>query len=167
MQTKRLTTGLSLVEVALTLALAAALVAAVQIYYHTASEKLKTERTLAQATQIIAAVGHLFGMRNDFSGLSNATIIPEMDAQSVDGGHLESPFKGAIVVSSQQLGRWSLMESGLPLQACMRLASQRFGSALTRTVVNQQPLVAGRPLPAQLASLCHRGDDNQLTLYFR
>lgn len=137
--------GLSLIESAMVLALAATVTAGVMFYYQSASDSNKTQAAISEVMSATSAINGLYIGRSDYSGLSesvliNSSAIPDnyKDQQNTKirnpfGGNLSVKAKGA---SSQASFGYHITLDNLPKSACVSLATLNLGTSAAGYGVN-------------------------------
>lgn len=131
--------GLSLIESAMVLALAATVTAGVMFYYQSASDSNKTQAAISEVMSATSAINGLYiGQSNyeglDVSVLKNSSAIPDNYKRD---GKIMNPFGGDLNVSvptnnaggtSSNYG-YALKLTQLPKSACISLATLNLGTS--------------------------------------
>lgn len=127
--------GLSLIESAMVLALAATVTAGVMFYYQSASDSNKTQSAISEVMSATSAINGLYiGQSNydglDVSVLKNSSAIP--DNYKNDSG-ISNPFGGALMVgaadtNNNNFGYYIKLDK-LPKSACVSLATLNLGTS--------------------------------------
>lgn len=130
--------GLSLIESAMVLALAATVTAGVMFYYQSASDSNKTQAAISEVMSATSAINGLYiGQSNyqglDVSVLKNSSAIPDNYKKD---GKIMNPFGGDLDVSiprntggtSSNYG-YALKLTQLPKSACISLATLNLGTS--------------------------------------
>lgn len=127
--------GLSLIESAMVLALAATVTAGVMFYYQSASDSNKTQSAISEVMSATSAINGLYIGQSDYDGLNvsvlkNSSAIP--DNYKNDSG-ISNPFGGALMVgaagtSNNSFGYYIKLDK-LPKSACVSLATLNLGTS--------------------------------------
>ena len=126
--------GLSLIESAMVLALAATVTAGVMFYYQAASDSNKTQAAISEVMSATSAINGLYIGQNGYSGLSadvlkNSSAIPDNYKK---GSDIMNPFGGQLQVGvptgSPGYG-YHLSLTSLPKSACISLATLNLGTS--------------------------------------
>lgn len=128
--------GLSLIESAMVLALAATVTAGVMFYYQSASDSNKTQSTISEVMSATSAINGLYIGQSDYDNLSasvlkNSSAIPDNYKK---GENIMNPFGGELQVgasSSSNKGSFGyhLTLTKLPKSACISLATLNLGTS--------------------------------------
>ncbi|KDU27921.1 major structural subunit of bundle-forming pilus [Escherichia coli 3-373-03_S4_C3] len=137
--------GLSLIESAMVLALAATVTAGVMFYYQSASDSNKTQAAISEVMSATSAINGLYIGRSDYSGLSesvliNSSAIPDnyKDQQNIK---IRNPFGGNLSVSAKGTNSsasfgYHITLDNLPKSACVSLATLNLGTSAAGYGVN-------------------------------
>lgn len=183
MKEKKNEVGLSLIESAMVLALAATVIAGVMFYYQSASDSNKTQAAISEVMSATSAINGLYAGRANYHDLDaevliNSSAIPDSYKDTIKYTIL-NPFGGQLLVESNNEGNvewgYRLALTNLPSSACISLATLNLGtSAAAYAVLSDDNGFAnwsdvkhkGRPLsPAEAASSC-QDDKNNVVTYF-
>lgn len=167
---KRQRRGLTLIEAAMVLAILALVVAGVMMFYQNASTNQKITSAASQVSSIQQAVRSMYAGQANYAGLQNSDIISALPKSMQVGtsDSLRNAFNGAIVVDSVANGSnadaaFTIAFSGLPSEACVRLAAVDIGrSALSIKIGSgseRQPPVS----PGDAQSDCGSGNNSTIT----
>lgn len=127
--------GLSLIESAMVLALAATVTAGVMFYYQSASDSNKTQSAISEVMSATSAINGLYIGQSNYDGLDvnvlkNSSAIP--DNYKNDSG-ISNPFGGALMVgaagtNNNSFGYYIKLDK-LPKSACVSLATLNLGTS--------------------------------------
>lgn len=128
--------GLSLIESAMVLALAATVTAGVMFYYQAASDSNKTQAAISEVMSATSAINGLYIGQNSYSGLTasilkNSSAIPE---NYKNGNQIMNPFGGNLTVDAADASAagnfgYHLTLDKLPKSACISLATLNLGTS--------------------------------------
>lgn len=182
--------GLSLIESAMVLALAATVTAGVMFYYQSASDSNKTQAAISEVMSATSAINGLYIGQSSYSGLQakvlvNSSAIPDNYKDTVNSKIL-NPFGGELKVevptnSSSSYG-YSLTLEKLPKSACINLATLNLGTSAAGygigmtnlngvsfqsniTTTGQAKLTA--ITPAEAADACTDGNANKVSYFMK
>ncbi|HDT3926241.1 pilus assembly protein [Escherichia coli] len=178
--------GLSLIESAMVLALAATVTAGVMFYYQSASDSNKTQAAISEVMSATSAINGLYIGQSDYNGLrtnvlKNSSAIPDNYKK---GEKIMNPFGGDLEVAvpngtSAGYG-YSLKLTQLPKSACISLATLNLGTSAAGYGVNNADSVTtlgdsitngvkkGAITPSEAASNCSReGSGNSVTYFMK
>ncbi len=127
--------GLSLIESAMVLALAATVTAGVMFYYQSASDSNKTQSAISEVMSATSAINGLYIGQSDYSELNvnvlkNSSAIP--DNYKTNTNKILNPFGGELKVGPANTGRgfgYYLGLENLPKSACISLATLNLGTS--------------------------------------
>lgn len=184
--------GLSLIESAMVLALAATVTAGVMFYYQSASDSNKTQSAISEVMSATSAINGLYIGQSDYGSLSesvlkNSSAIPDNYKK---GEKIMNPFGGELEVgasaSSNGTFGYHLTLTGLPRSACISLATLNLGtSAAGYGIKISNPsshtefdakLASGKAkktaiTPSEAANAsnggCQDGNDNRVTYFMK
>lgn len=129
--------GLSLIESAMVLALAATVTAGVMFYYQSASDSNKTQSAISEVMSATSAINGLYIGQSGYTGLEpavllNSSAIPE-SYKNTTTKKIYNPFGGELKVGSAANGAFGyyLALEGLPKSACISLATLNLGTSAT------------------------------------
>lgn len=175
--------GLSLIESAMVLALAATVTAGVMFYYQSASDSNKTQSAISEVMSATSAINGLYIGQSSYNGLSatvlkNSSAIPE---NYKSGDKIMNPFGGELKVGhaapDKGFGYYIALEN-LPKSACISLATLNLGTSAagygvrdnangleninfaSDTTVRKTPIS-----PSDAAGMCN-GTTNKVVAYF-
>ncbi|HFT9678826.1 TPA: type 4 pilus major pilin [Escherichia coli] len=129
--------GLSLIESAMVLALAATVTAGVMFYYQSASDSNKTQSAISEVMSATSAINGLYIGQNGYNGLNagvlkNSSAIPENYKK---GDEIMNPFGGKLEVGTPTAGTanaafgYYIHLTDLPKSACISLATLNLGTS--------------------------------------
>lgn len=137
--------GLSLIESAMVLALAATVTAGVMFYYQSASDSNKTQSAISEVMSATSAINGLYIGQSGYSGLSsqvllNSSAIPDNYKDSTTR-KIRNPFGGELLVepsegASKGFG-YHITLTNLPKSACVSLATLNLGTSAAGYGINQ------------------------------
>ncbi|KDX40988.1 type 4 pilus major pilin [Escherichia coli] len=180
--------GLSLIESAMVLALAATVTAGVMFYYQSASDSNKTQSAISEVMSATSAINGLYIGQSNYENLSvtvlkNSSAIPDNYKK---GNAISNPFGGDLNVgpagqSNTNFGYY-LELTKLPKSACISLATLNLGTSaagygiginnLTSNITFQTALTAkgqakGTAIsPSEAAVACDNDSNDNKVVYF-
>ncbi|HHZ9912203.1 TPA: type 4 pilus major pilin [Escherichia coli] len=132
--------GLSLIESAMVLALAATVTAGVMFYYQSASDSNKTQSAISEVMSATSAINGLYIGQSDYNNLTanvliNSSAIPDNYKKN---GKIMNPFGGELVVAAATNGQYGykLQLTQLPKSACISLATLNLGTSAAGYGIN-------------------------------
>ncbi len=134
--------GLSLIESAMVLALAATVTAGVMFYYQSASDSNKTQNAISEVMSATSAINGLYIGQSSYDGLSadvllNSSAIPD-NYKATD--HITNPFGGKLIPNPAGTGNtnfgYYITLDGLDKSACVSLATLNLGTSAKGYGVN-------------------------------
>ncbi|HEN9709817.1 TPA: pilus assembly protein [Escherichia coli] len=134
--------GLSLIESAMVLALAATVTAGVMFYYQSASDSNKTQAAISEVMSATSAINGLYIGQSSYSGLDvsilkNSSAIPDNYKK---GSDIMNPFGGTLAVTAAGNTTsgygYSLTLDKLPKSACISLATLNLGTSAAGYGIN-------------------------------
>ena len=135
--------GLSLIESAMVLALAATVTAGVMFYYQAASDSNKTQSAISEVMSATSAINGLYIGQNGYNGLNagvlkNSSAIPD-NYKTTSG--ISNPFGGELNVgeatgSAAQAFGYYIELTKLPKSACISLATLNLGTSAAGYGIN-------------------------------
>jgi type II secretory pathway pseudopilin PulG len=135
--------GLTLIESAMVLGIAALVLTAALTLYATAHDTQRTATALDQMNSIQVGVRQIYGRQATFTGLSPAILISTqiVPIGMVDGTLLRNAFGGGIAVGTFANngvtdGGFSVTFDTVPANSCIVLATKDYGRALAQIVIN-------------------------------
>lgn len=189
---KKVEKGLSLIESAMVLALAATVTAGVMFYYQAASDSNKTQSAISEVMSATSAINGLYIGQNGYTGLDanvlkNSSAIPD-NYKTTNG--ISNPFGGALNVgaagtSAKNAFGYYIELTNLPKSACISLAtlnlgtsavgygigvndpsgSSNFGAGLTLGVPKKTNITPAEA--ADLAKGCQDGSENKVAYFMK
>lgn len=167
---KRQRRGLTLIEAAMVLTILALVVAGVMLFYQNATTSQKISQAASQISSVQQAVRSMYAGQSSYAGLANENIIQalprSMQVGATDG--LRNAFNGNITVAPANSGgasaaAFAITFSGLPVEACVRLATVDLGRSAIGININssgnQSPPVA----PGTAQDDCGAGNTSSIT----
>lgn len=178
--------GLSLIESAMVLALAATVTAGVMFYYQSASDSNKTQSAISEVMSATSAINGLYIGQSSYNNLSenvliNSSAIPE---NYKNGTKIMNPFGGELKVGAaaadKGFGYYIALEN-LPKSACISLVTLNLGTSAAgygvmsdsnpNTLKNAElngSNVKTKPVsPSDAATMCsNNGSTNKVVAYF-
>lgn len=133
---KKAEKGLSLIESAMVLALAATVTAGVMFYYQSASDSNKTQSAISEVMSATSAINGLYIGQSGYDSLStavlkNSSAIP--DNYKTSNNTIMNPFGGELKVgaatgTNKSFGYYLKLDK-LPKSACISLATLNLGTS--------------------------------------
>lgn len=189
---KKLEKGLSLIESAMVLALAATVTAGVMFYYQSASDSNKSQSAISLVMSATSAINGLYIGQAGYTGLSptvliNSSAIPDTYKDTA-GSTINNPFGGKLVPVAADTAAdgafgYALTLNGLPKSACISLATLNLGTSAKgygvgitnpQTHKNFENTLSGpskaksTPItPAEAATACNKDTDNSVTYFMK
>lgn len=172
--TPRRQLGLSLIEAAMVLAIAALVVAGVMLFFQSASNSQKTNDALAQLAAIQQATRSLYSGQPDYTGLSasllaNSKQLPNRMVRGTGAtATLQHAFNGPVAVAPANSNQhFTVQFSGIPVDACSKMATMDLGTGLYSIKVGSSAAVQGRTLrPDEANASCGTANDAAITWTF-
>lgn len=190
---KREEKGLSLIESAMVLALAATVTAGVMFYYQSASDSNKTQAAISEVMSATSAINGLYIGQSSYDKLSasvlvNSSAIPDnYKSGSGSGAKIKNPFGGELTVSpasDSDKGKYGyyLTLDGLPQSACISLATLNLGTSAAgygvgmsnfsnvtfNTALNGSSGAKSTSIsPSEAATACSSGSSNKVTYFMK
>lgn len=135
--------GLSLIESAMVLALAATVTAGVMFYYQSASDSNKTQSAISEVMSATSAINGLYIGQSSYNGLGaqvlvNSSAIPDNYKDSA-AGKIRNPFGGELDVGPKNGGNgfgYYITLTNLPKSACVSLATLNLGTSAAGYGIN-------------------------------
>ena len=135
---KKAEKGLSLIESAMVLALAATVTAGVMFYYQSAADSNKTQSAISEVMSATSAINGLYIGQSSYTGvgadvLINSSAIPD-NYKNTTTKKILNPFGGELKVgaaSGNSVGKFGyyLKLEKLPKSACISLATLNLGTS--------------------------------------
>lgn len=133
--------GLSLIESAMVLALAATVTAGVMFYYQSASDSNKTQSAISEVMSATSAINGLYIGQSNYNNLSakvliNSSAIPDNYKKD---DKIMNPFGGELLVVPAANGSfygYYLKLNKLPKSACISLATLNLGTSAAGYGIN-------------------------------
>lgn len=182
---KKFEKGLSLIESAMVLALAATVTAGVMFYYQSASDSNKSQSAISLVMSATSAINGLYIGQSGYTGLDAAVLVNSSAIPDTykSGNTINNPFGGKLTpaVGNSNFG-YSLTLDGLPKSACISLATLNLGTSAkgygigvdTPANINSfdnsavKNKAKGTPItPAEAATLCESENDNKVTYFMK
>ncbi|BBT78137.1 type 4 pilus major pilin [Escherichia coli] len=137
--------GLSLIESAMVLALAATVTAGVMFYYQSASDSNKTQAAISEVMSATSAINGLYIGQSDYTGLKasvliNSSAIPD-NYKDKSANTIRNPFGGQLTVTPGSTDKgygYSIKLDQLPKSACISLATLNLGTSAAGYGINAQ-----------------------------
>lgn len=189
---KKFEKGLSLIESAMVLALAATVTAGVMFYYQSASDSNKSQSAISLVMSATSAINGLYIGQAGYSGLNssvliNSSAIPDTYKNAKDNT-INNPFGGKLVPEAAQGAGlphfgYALTLNGLPKSACISLATLNLGTsakgygigissasqqASFESSISDSGKAKNSPItPAEAATACKLENDNTVTYFMK
>ncbi|HCN1383271.1 TPA: pilus assembly protein [Escherichia coli] len=184
---KKAEKGLSLIESAMVLALAATVTAGVMFYYQSASDSNKTQSAISEVMSATSAINGLYIGQSSYDGLSsdiliNSSAIPD-NYKNTTTKQISNPFGGQLELASGGAAYgYSLKLTKLPKSACVSLATLNLGTSaagysigsLSGNISFETSFASGKAkktaiTPSEAAGTggCSDGNDNIVTYYMK
>lgn len=139
---KKYEKGLSLIESAMVLALAATVTAGVMFYYQSASDSNKTQNAISEVMSATSAINGLYIGQTSYTGLDagillNTSAIPD-NYKDTSKNKITNPFGGYLNVgpSTGTSYGYYLTLDGLDKSACVSLSTLNLGTSAKGYGVN-------------------------------
>ena len=188
---KKAEKGLSLIESAMVLALAATVTAGVMFYYQSASDSNKTQSAISEVMSATSAINGLYIGQNSYTGLTvdvlkNSSAIPD-NYKKTSG--ISNPFGGDLKVgaasNSNTAFGYYIQLTKLPKSACISLATLNLGTSaagygiginengidntngFTETWTDKKKRTAITPSEATSAGGCTDGNENSVAYFMK
>lgn len=168
--------GLSLIEAAMVLAVAALVVAGVMLFFQNANNAQKTNDAMSQLAAIQQVVRSLYAGQPDYTGLTSNLLaqsrqLPNRMVKGTGGtASLQHSFNGVVTVLPQNAAaNFSVQFAGLPGEACNKMATMDLGTGLVSLAVTggTATTVSGRTMtPVEANTACGTGNGASLTWTF-
>ncbi|MEC9995222.1 type 4 pilus major pilin [Escherichia coli] len=186
---KKYEKGLSLIESAMVLALAATVTAGVMFYYQSASDSNKTQNAISEVMSATSAINGLYIGQTSYTGLDesillNTSAIPE-NYKDTKNKKITNPFGGYLNVGSSKGNSYGyyLTLDGLDKSACVSLSTLNLGTSAKGYGVNITSDVSAWSsfsdslngandaksstiTPAEAASACNAENSGNTVTYF-
>ena len=151
---KRKGRGLTLMEVAMVLAIIGIVIAAALLYFNTANTSQKIVSALGQVAQIQQSVRTLYSGQSDYTGLTTALIAGSeaLPASMTNGTSITHSFNGAVtVVENANPRNFTITFAGFPSDACTQMLTKDLGRGLVSASSSAVPALVVQPnLPMNL-----------------
>jgi type II secretory pathway pseudopilin PulG len=170
--------GLTLIEAAMVLGIAAIVIAGVLVIYNTANTSNKTSEALNQLNIIQQAVRQIYGGGSSFDGLdatslANSKVLPARMINTGATPPLVNSFNGSIDVTGDVNG-FTIDFGGLPVEACVTLATKDYGRSLATLkggssggTTLMDDTSTGLPTATAAGAACDSNSANHLVWNFR
>lgn len=179
--------GLSLIESAMVLALAATVTAGVMFYYQSASDSNKTQSAISEVMSATSAINGLYIGQSGYDSLNvavlqNSSAIPDNYKK---GTTISNPFGGNLNVGPATAGNtafgYYLQLTKLPKSACVSLATLNLGTSAagygiditnpgdTRTFqssASKNTAKSSAISPSEAANACDNNSNENTVTYF-
>ncbi len=181
--------GLSLIESAMVLALAATVTAGVMFYYQSASDSNKTQAAISEVMSATSAINGLYIGQSSYNGLDasvlkNSSAIPDNYKKQ---NKIMNPFGGDLNVgvpngSGASYG-YTLTLTQLPKSACISLATLNLGTSAAGYGINKTDVNSNTKVdisstysggtkktaiaPSEAATGCNQDDGNSVTYFMK
>ncbi|MGR6465084.1 type 4 pilus major pilin [Escherichia coli] len=180
--------GLSLIESAMVLALAATVTAGVMFYYQSASDSNKTQSAISEVMSATSAINGLYIGQSGYGNLSvnvlkNSSAIPD---NYKTGSGISNPFGGDLDVGASNADNdafgYYLKLTKLPKSACISLATLNLGTSaagygiginspgghkdFSTSVSTAGSAKNGSISPSEAATACNDNNNNNSVTYF-
>lgn len=140
---KKYEKGLSLIESAMVLALAATVTAGVMFYYQSASDSNKSQNAISEVMSATSAINGLYIGQTSYTGLNskillNTSAIPD-NYKDTANNKITNPFGGELKVGPAKTNTafgYYLTLTGLDKAACVSLATLNLGTSAKGYGVN-------------------------------
>jgi type II secretory pathway pseudopilin PulG len=152
--------GLTLIEAAAVLAIAALVAAGILVYFQVASSRQKTTDAMSQLMDLQTAIHTLYAGQSNYAGLGNAILIQARavpNAMVNGAANITHAFKGAVTLgpAGATNNTFTIQFDTVPTDACnamgvLDLGNSLFGVTLNGTAFTAQAL----PTPATAAAAC-------------
>nr|CAY54182.1 alpha 5 bundlin [Escherichia coli] len=184
---KKYEKGLSLIESAMVLALAATVTAGVMFYYQSASDSNKSQNAISEVMSATSAINGLYIGQTSYSGLDstillNTSAIPD-NYKDTTNKKITNPFGGKLNVgpaNNNTAFGYYLTLTGLDKAACVSLATLNLGTSAKGYGVNisgennitsfgngaDQAAKSTAITPAEAATACKNTDSTNKVTYF-
>lgn len=133
----RRTRGLTLMEVAMVLAIIGIVIAAALIYFSQANTSQKQTQALGQLAQIRQSVRSLYSGQSNYSGLVTASIATSqsLPASMVNGNTIKHAFGGLVTIESTTASGgadsgYAVTFAQIPQDACKQMLTKDLGRDL-------------------------------------
>lgn len=182
--------GLSLIESAMVLALAATVTAGVMFYYQSAADSNKTQSAISEVMSATSAINGLYIGQSNYSGLDarvliNSSAIPD-NYKNKTSNKISNPFGGELNVTAGTNNGYGykLELTQLPKSACISLATLNLGTSAAgygigdvngSSSIFDDNLVKGKAkktaiTPSEAADStkgCQDGNDNKVSYFMK
>lgn len=187
---KKYEKGLSLIESAMVLALAATVTAGVMFYYQSASDSNKSQNAISEVMSATSAINGLYIGQTSYDGLKtdillNTSAIPD-NYKDTKNKTISNPFGGALNVgpaaSNNNSFGYYLTLTGLDKAACVSLATLNLGTSakgygvnisnepnnnsFNGSISNSGGAKSSAITPAEAATACKNTDSTNTVTYF-
>ncbi|HGF5785481.1 TPA: type 4 pilus major pilin [Escherichia coli] len=179
--------GLSLIESAMVLALAATVTAGVMFYYQSASDSNKTQSAISEVMSATSAINGLYIGQSNYNGLNadvlkNSSAIPDNYKKE---NKIMNPFGGDLEVGTPGQGNnaygYHLKLTQLPKSACISLATLNLGTSAAGYAINKDGSVTTISpnwsssdktkktaiAPSEAAGACNQDSGNSVTYFMK
>ncbi len=184
---KKYEKGLSLIESAMVLALAATVTAGVMFYYQSASDSNKAQNAISEVMSATSAINGLYIGQTSYDGLDvsillNSSAIPD---NYKGNNYISNPFGGKLIPAPAGTGNsafgYYVQLDGLDKSACVGLATLNLGTSAKGYGINitnpggttsfQSAASDGQAkgsaiTPAEAAASCTKDNSGNTVTYF-
>jgi len=160
--------GLTLIEAAMVLGIAALVGAGVMLYFQNASIASKTNEAMRQLANVQQSVRSVYSGQSSYTGLAatdliNTRAVPQSMVQG--GTNLRNAFNGGITLAAANTGggtanSFSVTFSQVPNEACSKMSTMDLGNGLVSLVVNGNTFTSP-PTAAAASAACGTGNGTQ------
>ncbi|HDL9614627.1 TPA: pilus assembly protein [Escherichia coli] len=184
---KKYEKGLSLIESAMVLALAATVTAGVMFYYQSASDSNKSQNAISEVMSATSAINGLYIGQTSYNGLNstvllNTSAIPD-NYKDTSTNKISNPFGGELNVGPAKNNTafgYYLTLTGLDKAACVSLATLNLGTSAKGYGVNisnaentsnfngngSTNAKSSAITPAEAATACNKTNSDNTVTYF-
>lgn len=159
--------GLTLIEAAMVLVILALVIGGVMLYYSQASSGRQTSEAAGQIAAVQQAVRAMYAGQADYTGLNNTVIASSLPNKMLfngpNSGELRHAFNSAVVVGQAATpNQFTISFAGIPVEACMKLATQDLGRGVTILDIGGTPGAQPRT-PADAKLQCGNAGSQNMT----
>lgn len=161
--------GLTLIEAAMVLVILALVIGGVMLYYNSASTGRQTSEAAGQLAAVQQAVRSMYAGQADYTGLSNNVIAQSLPNKMLFGGaasgQLRHAFNNTVTVAPAGTGnQFTITFDGIPVEACMKLATQDMGRGITSLAIGGGGAANAPPYtPAAAQTACGNAGSQSMT----
>ena len=158
---RRRNRGMSLIEAAMVLAIAALVVASVMLFFQNANNSQKSNDSLGQLAAIQQTTRSLFAGQPDYAGLTDGVLATSRQLPNrmvKNGNTLQHAFNGQIIINTDNNDQnFYVQYNNLPADACSKMATMDLGTGLFSIYVSggTATTIQGRTLnPTEANTAC-------------